>query len=184
MKIPVAGFDPSLTNWGIAEAELDLVTGILETPKLTLVEPDRITTKQVRQNSMDLHEAEQLSRTAFEVARRNKIIFVEVPVGSQSARSMASYAICVGILGALRAEGFELIEVTATEVKLALAGNKTATKAQMIDAAREFYPDAKFPTRGGKIVSKAEHVADAIGAIHAGVRTPVFKNFLRLFQEV
>jgi len=184
MKIPVAGFDPSLTHWGIAEAMLDMSTGILDTPKLTLMEPERLKNKQVRQNSMDLHEAEQLAKLALEVARRSKIIFVEVPVGSQSARAMASYGVCVGILGSIRAEGISLIEVTAIEVKLALAGTKTATKAEMIAAALAFYPDANFPKQGSRVVAKAEHVADAIGTIHAGVRTPMFNNILRLYKEV
>ncbi len=184
MKIPVAGFDPSLTHWGIAEAMLDMSTGVLDTPKLTLAEPERLKGKQVRQNSCDLHEAEQLAKLALEVARRSKVIFVEVPVGSKSARAMASYGVCVGILGSIRAEGIPLIEVTATEVKMALAGIKTATKAQMIAAAVGFYPEANFPKQGSRIVAKAEHVADAIGTIHAGVRTPMFNNILRLYQKV
>lgn len=184
MRIPVAGFDPSLTHWGIAETILDLKTGVPDTPTLTLIEPDRLKNKQVRQNSMDLHEAEQLAKAALQVARRSKAIFVEVPVGSQSARAMASYGICVGILGTLRAEGIPLIEVTPIEVKMALAGIKTATKAQMIKAAMDFYPEAEFPQHNGRIVNKAEHVADAIGTIHAGVRTPMFNNILRLYQEV
>lgn len=184
MKIPVAGFDPSLTHWGIAEAMLDMSTGILDTPKLTLIEPDRLKHKQVRQNSMDLHEAQQLAKVALEVARRSKIIFVEVPVGSQSARAMASYGVCVGILATIRADDIPLIEVTATEVKLMLAGVKSATKKQMIDAAVALYPDANFPMQGKRVVAKAEHVADAIGAIHAGVRTPMFNNILRLYKEV
>lgn len=184
MKIPVAGFDPSLTHWGIAEAELDLSTGILSTPHLTLIEPEKIKHKQVRQNSIDLFVAEQLSHTVLAVARRSKAIFVEVPVGSQSARAMASYGVCVGILGVIRAEGIPLIEVTASEVKVHLSGSKTATKAEMIEAAVNYYPDANFPMQGKRIVAKAEHVADAIGAIHAGVRTPTFQNLMRLFDNM
>jgi hypothetical protein len=166
MIIPVAGFDPSLTHWGIAEAELDLSTGILTTPVLTLVEP------------------EQLAVTAIRAARQAKVVFVEVPVGSQSARAMASYGVCVGILGALRAEGISLIEVTAFEVKKVFTGDKNATKQTMINTAVELYPDANFPRQGKRIVAKAEHVADAIAAIHAGVLTPTFQNLMRLYEKV
>lgn len=184
MKIPIVGFDPSLRNWGIAEGSLDLSTGILDDLFLSLIQPDDLIGKQVRNNSNDLHIAEQLSGPVLEAARKAKIIFVEVPVGSQSARAMASYGICVGILGAVRATGIPLIEVTPTEVKLAFTGNKNATKEQMIQQAVSLYPEANFPMRGKRITSKAEHVSDAIASIHAGVQTPMFKNLLRLFEKV
>jgi Holliday junction resolvasome RuvABC endonuclease subunit len=184
MKIPVLGMDPSLRNWGLAAAELDLTTGILETPSLGLVCPDDLTGKQVRQNSNDLHLAQQLADKVIPAAKIAKVIFVECPVGSQSARAMASYGVCVGILGAIRSLNIPLIEVTPTEVKLAFTKNKNATKAQMIAKAVELYPDAAFPTHHGKMTSKAEHVADALGAIHAGVNTSTFQNLMRLFQQV
>lgn len=184
MKIPVCGFDPSLRNWGIAESILDLQTGYLDTPKLSLVRPEDIKGKQVRQNSSDLFLAEQLAGPVLAAARRAKVIFVEVPHGSQSARAMASYGICIGVLGAVRAEGIEFIEVSADEVKKYFTGSKTATKEQMIAEAIRLYPEANFPMYHGKMTSKAEHVADAIAAIHAGVRTSTFQNLLRLFEKV
>jgi hypothetical protein len=138
----------------------------------------------VRQNSTDLHLAEQLAETAMAAARNAKVIFVEVPVGSQSARAMASYGICVGVLGAVRALGIPIIEVTPTETKKVFTGDKNATKRQMINKAFELYPDANFPWHRGQIQDKAEHMADAIASIHAGVRTPMFQNLMRLFTEV
>ena len=39
MEISVLGMDPSLRNWGLAEASLNLKTGILTTPFLSLVQP-------------------------------------------------------------------------------------------------------------------------------------------------
>lgn len=185
MKITVLGMDPSMRNWGLAEALLDLDTGVLETPSLSLVQPKDLEGKQVRQNSSDLHLTAQLAEGVLPLARKAKVIFVEVPVGSQSARSMASYGFCVGVLGAVRAEGIPLIEVTALEVKKALSGKKDATKAEMIHAGMDQYPDANWPSHNGAVsAAKAEHVADAIGAIHAGVQTPMFQNLLRLFAKV
>lgn len=180
MRIPVCGFDPSLTHWGIAEGDLDLSTGFLHDPRLTVVEPAKIKTKQVRQNSIDLDVGRQLALAAFPAAKRAKVVFVECPVGSQSARAMASYGICMGILGSMLVHDIQLIEVTATEVKKAFTGNRNATKQQMIDQALEFYPDANFPRQRGRILKSAEHVADALGAIHAGVNTPIFQNLMRL----
>ena len=184
MQIPVVGMDPSLTHWGIAEGNLDLTTGVMDTPKLTLVRPEEMKGKQVRVNSNDLFRAEQLAEIAIKAAMRAKVVFVEVPVGSQSSRAMASYGICVGVLGAIRSMGIPLIEVSPTEVKVTFTGDKTATKQQMIDRAIELYPDANFPLWGGEVSSKAEHVADAIAAIYAGVHTPTFQNLMRLFKKV
>lgn len=189
MKIPVVGFDPSLNNWGIAEAELDLQNGYLSTPKLSVVQPtDGDGKKQVRRNSLDLQRAEELAHAAMAAADRAKVVFVEVPVGSQSARAMASYGICLGILGSMRSKGIEIIEVTPDENKRVFTGSKNATKAAMIDEALKLYPEANWPTEIRKgmtriIGSKAEHMADAIAAIHAGVQTPVFQNLMRLLAR-
>lgn len=182
MKIPVVGFDPSLNNWGIAEADLDIKVGDLSNLKLSLIQPrDSDGKKQVRRNSMDLQRAEELAHGALLVARRAKVIFVEVPVGSQSARAMASYGICIGVLGAIRAEGMEIIEVSPDENKKNFTGSKTATKQDMISTGMKWYPQANWPMHQGKVsASKAEHMADAVAAIHAGVQTPVFQNLMRL----
>lgn len=184
MKIPVLGMDPSLSNWGLAEAELCLETGILDTPRLTLVTPKKMAGKQVRVNSNDLHRAEQIAAEILMKAQKAKAVFVEVPVGSQSARAMASYGICIGILATLRAQGIGFIEVTPTEVKQTFTGIPTASKQQMIDKAVELYPDANFPRYQGQVANKAEHVADAIASIHAGVNTPAFRNLLQLFKDI
>lgn len=181
MKIPVLGMDPSLRNWGLAAASLDLKTGVMDTPVLTLVCPADLKGKQVRNNSNDLHLSQQLADVVIPACRAAKAIFVEVPIGSQNSRAMASYGVCVGILGAIRSLGIPLIEVTPTELKLSMTGNKNATKQDMIDSAIKWYPDANYPLHHGKLSSKAEHVADAIGAIHAGVRTDTFQNILRLY---
>lgn len=184
MKIPVIGMDPSLRNWGLAEAVLDLEEGYLDSLTLSLIQPKDLEGKQVRQNSSDLHVASQLALGVIPLVQRATVVFVEIPVGSQSARAMASYGICVGVLGAIRAASIPLIEVTATEVKLAMTNNPNATKRQMIEAAHTAYPTANFPVHNKKIPDKAEHMADAIGAIHAGVLTPMFQQVLRLLQKV
>ena len=184
MKIPVVGFDPSLNNWGIAEAELDLQDGFLSTPTLSLVQPrDDDGKKKVRRNSLDLQRAEELMTGAMAAAERAKMVFVEVPVGSQSARAMASYGICIGVLGAIRSRGIPLIEVSPEENKKIFTGDKNAPKKVMIGRAMELYPSANWPLHGGRISeAKAEHMADAIAAIHAGVQTPMFQSLLRLYR--
>lgn len=185
MIIRVLGLDPSMRNWGMADGLLDLDTGVLTNLYLSLVQTEDIEGKQVRKNSKDLHTATQLSKAALEASKAAKIVFVEVPVGSQSANGMKSYGMCVGILGAMQAQGTRLIEVTPTEVKQVFTGNKNATKAEMIDRAMTYYPDANWPMHGTKVsASKAEHLADATAAIHAGVQTTLFQNLIKLMKEI
>ena len=179
--------DPSLRNWGMAKGTINMSIGALLLEHVEVIQPVLPTGKQVRQNSSDLEAAYQITAGALAYAKGAQAIFVEVPVGSQSARAMASYGVCVGILGALRATGIPFFEVTPTEVKLAACNTKTATKAEMIAWAMKQHPEAPWPTykqNGELLVSeaKAEHMADATGAIYAGVRTNSFKQTLHLLQ--
>lgn len=185
MQVPVLGMDPSMRNWGLAYGKLDLDSGELTDICLSVVQPKDLEGKQVRQNSSDLHLTFQLAHHVLEAVSKVKVIFVEVPVGSQSARAMASYGFCIGLLGAVRATGKTLIEVTPTENKKNFTGKGEATKKEMIDTAFEWYPNANWPKQGGKIVaSKAEHMADAIASIHAGVQTPLFQQVLELMKGI
>jgi Holliday junction resolvasome RuvABC endonuclease subunit len=182
------GFDPSLRNWGMAEAFYSLESGKVTIQKVGIVCPVLTVNKQIRQNSLDLESAQQLYAGASAFAAGAHAVFVEVPVGSQSARAMASYGICVGVLGALRANGIPFFEVTPSEVKLASVGNKTATKQEMISWATATHPEANWPMynqRGVSLVSeaKAEHMADAIAAIYAGIACNSFKQVLPFFGK-
>lgn len=190
-KIRVCGFDPSMRNWGMAVADLDLKSGLLDVPTLSIIQPRDEKSKQVRKNSKDLALAKQLFEGAYNTAKSCKVVFVEVPVGSQSARAMASYGVCVGVLGSLAGLGITIIEVSPEENKKALTGIKYATKEAMISAAMAEYPTANWPRqerngatfKKGDLKAEAEHVADAIGAIHAGCATPTFQTLLKLLRS-
>lgn len=182
--IPVLGMDPSLNNWGLAMGWYHLDTHELYIGTVQVNNPEFSQGKQVRQNSKDIERAESLYKNALTVAKHARAVFIEVPVGSQSARAMASYGICVGVLGSLRAQGIPFFEVTPTEVKMATVGKKTASKAEIIDRAVAMYPTANWPmqTKNGiqvPVATKAEHMADAVGAIEAGIELPVFKQFIQ-----
>ena len=184
----LVGMDPSLNNWGLAEAEL-LPGGHLRVIRLSVTQPEVPSGKQVRQNSKDVSVAMQLFGAAYDATGLSQVNFAEVPVGSQSARAMASYGVCAGVLGALRALGRDFIEVTPGEVKRASIGSVTATKSQMIQWAVANHPEAnwpKFKRDGVKYISeaKAEHMADAIAAIYAGIRTPMFQQLLRAMSPI
>lgn len=179
--IKLVGMDPSMNNWGLAGGLYNPATGQLSISGLGVTQPALPEGKQTRVNSSDLARAEQLFAGAINAAREAQAVFIEVPVGSQSARAMASYGICVGVLGALRASGIPFFEVTATEVKLAGPGHKTASKTEMINWAMDLHPLADWPLHNGKIsAAKAEHMADAIAAMYAGLKLPAFQQFLSM----
>lgn len=173
----VVGMDPSLRNWGISKGTFNLDTQQVLIDELEVVTPILPTGKQVRQNSVDLESAKQLSDRAMAAAKDAQAIFVEVPNGSQSARAMASYGICVGVLGALRASGIPFFEVTPNEVKVTAVGSKVATKETMINWARYRHPEANWP----KAACKAEHMADATAAIHAGLKSNEFRQLIQFY---
>ena len=182
-NLRLLGCDPSLRNWGLAVGVYNLETQKLQIESLAVACPELPKGKQVRQNSLDLESAFQLYQHTSAVVQDAHAVFVEVPVGSQSARAMASYGICVGVLGALRANGIPFFEVTPTEVKLAGPGSKTATKQEMIQWAMGKHPEANWPTykEHGKLLvseTKAEHQADAVAAIYAGLACNAFKQIL------
>lgn len=187
-KLKVVGFDPSLRNWGIAVGHLWLQDSRhLEVNFLDIVQPELPKSKQVRQNSLDLETARLLSEGVLRHLTDVDAVFVEVPVGSQSARAMASYGVCVGILGAIRAMGIPFFEVSPEEVKRVAVGTKIATKAQMIEWAVSKYPDINWPTCKNKgvtqvVTGKAEHMADAIAAIHAGISCQPFQQLLSMLK--
>jgi len=182
-KLRVVGCDPSLRNWGLAIGTYDMGTKKIEIERLSLICPTLPKGKQVRQNSLDLESAVQHTQGTVAAAVGAHAIFVEVPVGSQTARAMASYGICVGVLGALRAGGIQFFEVTPTEVKVATGNKKTASKTQMIEWAMRQHPEANWPTykRCGEALlseAQAEHMADAVATIYAGVNSNSFQQLL------
>jgi hypothetical protein len=97
---------------------------------------------------------------------------------------MASYGVCVGVLAACP---IPLIQVTPSEVKLAGTGFKTATKDEMVEAAMNKFPTANWllTKRGGQMVpvSANEHLADAVFAIEAGLKTDQLKQAIALMRQ-
>lgn len=186
--IKIVGLDPSLSNFGIAQCTLDIDTLEFSVDNLILVETspekDKKVRKQVRKNSEDLDRAQALYGGMLLGCTGAKLAIAEVPVGSQSSRAMASYGVCLGVLAACP---IPLVQVTPNEVKIAATNCKTATKEEMIEWANEKYPYANWLThkRGGQTVltAKNEHLADAIAAVEAGIRTDQFQQILAMMRN-
>lgn len=183
--LKIGGFDPSMKNFGLVKAELDMQAGVLDNLVLYLVQtkPDSKNKKTTYKNVQDFKRAQMLFNETYEFFKDLDVICVELPVGSQSAAAMKSYGMCVALTAALN---IPMIFVTATEVKIAGAGNKNSTKKQMIDWAVKEYPDASWLTykkHGVMLLNGAnEHLADALAAIHAGVQTDQFEIYKRLYN--
>jgi Holliday junction resolvasome RuvABC endonuclease subunit len=178
-----------MSNFGMVKGHLDMTSGAFFPDDIQLIEtkPDTKNKKTVRKNSDDLNRAKAIFDGMTEFIADVEIVFVEIPVGSQSARAMASYGMCIGILSSIQKS---FVQVTPLEVKIAATGKKTATKAEMINWATTLYSKVNWFTRKLKgvetVTNKNEHLADAIAAIHAGCKTEQFKQMQsmhKLFKE-
>lgn len=184
-KIKIVGCDPSLRNFGFAQATLNVHTLEYTVDNLILVESEGQAGKVVRKNSDDLRRAQQLYGGLILACTGAQLAIAEVPVGSQSARAMASYGMCVGVLAACP---IPLIQVLPHEVKLAATGYKQAAKEEMIEWAMGKFPSANWLMRKlkGQMVPVAdnEHLADACAAIEAGIRTDQFKQAVAMYKAL
>jgi hypothetical protein len=181
-SLSVAGMDPSSRNWGIAGGTVCTVTGKLTIKSLRVVRSIETKGKQVRQSSSDLSMAKQLYEGVLPYMKA-RVICAEIPVGSQSSRASLCSGVCIGILGSLRNTS-QFIEVSPTELKVASHGSKTATKKQMIAWAMKAHPEAPWPRKsnGEVLLGDAEHMADAVAAIYAGLATDQYKQLVQFLQ--
>jgi Holliday junction resolvasome RuvABC endonuclease subunit len=183
MKVKLVGIDPSLSNLGVARMVYDTERNELAVETLTLTQTERRVNKVVRQNSDDLRRATELYGAMVLATTDRALAFAEIPSGAQHARAAYSFGMVIGLLASIR---IPLIQVQPQEVKLAAVGTKTASKEEMIEWAVESYPDAPWirkQVKGAlKVVDKNEHIADAVAAVHAGVRTDEFKRMLSMLS--
>lgn len=142
-KIKVVGLDPSVTNFGICEALVDVDTVDFEVIDLNLVKtssnPDGRRSVDDRRRCVEI--AQQLRKSLVGAAW----CFYEVPQigGAQmQARSIWSSGMMFGLLASF--DGVDPVEVTPIEVKMAAVGRKDATKNDMIEWAVAKFPEARW----------------------------------------
>lgn len=182
-KITLLALDPALANTGLAVFEICLETETFEVTAIDLIETQVSKTKTVRKNSEDLERARHIYKSLINYVHQADVLAVEIPVGSQTARAMTSYGICIGILSSIDKP---LIQLTATQVKK-VSGNSSASKKQMIEYAHSQFPELKWLTVKRKglvsLVDKNEHIADAICAGIASLDTDEFKLIQSSFNK-
>lgn len=189
--IKVLGQDPSMNNWGLVAAEINIETyDIKVVDMLVLAKPkqEKARKKQVRQNSQDLERAKAVHEGLHSFIKQYTphMTMVEVPHGSQSASAMKGYGLCLGVLGSMP---MPMIQLQESECKINAVGARSATKKQMIEWAMSEHPSAPWKLRKskGELVSVDgynEHVADAIGALHAGILTDQFSSAIELAKHM
>lgn len=185
MIIKIVGIDPALRNTGLALAEFDTETGSLKYTTIHLLQTENQAGKTVRKSSDDLRCARELSRGIKKFLNDHKPHFVmaEIPTGTQSARGAFSNGVCLGLLAGL---GYEIVELSPTEVKMASVGERTASKQDMITWAVAEEPNLPWlyrTSKGKKILKNDnEHLADAVAAINAGVQSVQFLMALRVLS--
>jgi len=179
--VTVMGIDPSLRNTGIAVAFVDTEENKIERIINLVLARTQPGPKSQRKSSADFEAASVISATIRRVVHEYdpKVVFAEIPSGTQSSRASFALGITLGIMATMQPKP---IEVTPQQTKLQSVGVRTATKGEMIEWAVGLYPDAPWQrSTVGRIMNANEHLADACGVIHAGLVTPeweVIRNLL------
>jgi len=182
-KIPVAGLDGSLRNFGIVKGHYDTDNQTFIVTAMHLVQTEKSKNKQVRASSDNLARAQQIATNLQDLLRDTAVVFLEVPSGGQSYAAVLGFGITIGLYASLTVP---VVEVSPSETKLAAVGTKTASKQEMIEWATEQFPDADWRKRKLKgemvLTNDNEHLADSVAIIHAGIRTPSFQQTIAMLR--
>jgi len=176
-RVKIIGIDPSLRNFGIAKGWFDLNTLKWEVEEVELIKTEKSKIKAMRKSADDYSRARILYEGLKEAEKGAELAFIEMPIGSQSASAMLSYGACVALAACI---DIPLIQVTPSQVKIEAVGDRNATKEEMIAWATTLFPNANWLRQGKRIIGANEHLADACGAINAGMQESDFKAWVEM----
>jgi len=183
--IKFGAIDASMRNCGLVFGTYDVGQATYKIGEGHLIQTFRDNTKGVRASAKD-YDACRLMYTKLQAYLKTyapQIMFAEMPTGSQSANGMKSYGMSLALLGTI---GCPVIQVSPQEVKVAAVDSKTASKDTMIRWAMQKYPDIQWLMRKLKgemtFLNKNEHIADACGAVEAGMRTDQWRQLIAVMQ--
>lgn len=187
MKIKIVGFDPSMSNWGIAKATLDVNTMEFTVDDLTLVETESESKKGVIKQSDDLRRARIVKEGMLEACEDASFAISEIPFCNPAGYAAANFNSGL-VTGVLAACPIPLIQVFPSEVKMKATGIRSATKEEMIAWAMKKFPDAPWRMRtlkGKQVPTKAnEHLADAVASINAGLDSQQLQQALAIYKGI
>lgn len=188
MKIKIVGIDPALSNCGFAIGEFDTNTNKYDIKKIKLIQTEPTKSKQLRKSSDDIARSQKVAKEFYESTKDAHFVFVEIPTGAQSARAAFSFGVVTGIVAAASVSPstkWRLIQLTPTEVKQAIPdGSRNTAKQEIMEWAEKTFPNVGWEKRGGKLINKMEHPADACAIINAGVRHDDFLNSMTILSNL
>lgn len=187
MEINVCGFDPSMSNWGVVHAKLNVVTNQVTIMGMHICRTESESKKNVIKQSDDLRRAKILHAEVLLVAQNKAIVFSEIPFCNPGTYASANFNAGL-VTGVLAACPVPLIQVFPQEIKMMACGSRSATKDEMIEWAVKLHPEAPWLRRtfkGKQVLTKDnEHLADALGAIYSGIRSEQFKQAISMLRAV
>lgn len=167
----VLGIDPSLRNFGIVYAEVQGST--LQDVRFFQIssEMSKVTPKYL--GTFDRYaKLSYLIGTFLDDLPTSEIdkVYMEISTGSQDIRAAQAMAVST-FTGAIIFErvGIEYNLVTPRMMKKYLLQNSTAEKKDIIDNLSTRFPDLPWFRKGGKVLLKNEHLADALAVLLWGL---------------
>lgn len=199
--IRALGIDMAFANVGLAHCEIILPTHasgykpLVRVMDLELIQTEMFEDRKVvRKSSIELRRAKELVAAISKAVERfnHKLVFAEVPSGSQSANAGRALGIA---LGCLASAPVPIVEVNAMEVKRIVhvsgKGRKMPSKQEMIAYAVRRWSEApwllhKSNGKGfkrGDLMNANEHLADALITVLAGLDSEEFKRLLSIMPK-
>lgn len=154
--LKVVSFDPSLSNWGIAYCSY--TPNYLSIDKVSIIQTKPLKKSKLSKSLQDMSRILTLHEGVLKAIEDCDVVVAELPTGSQSARAMMSYGVCLALVTAIDKP---LITVTPSQVKK-VVGAHTTSKEEIIDWVNFNHPNVL-----DKAKTRSEHQADAVVAIYA-----------------
>jgi Holliday junction resolvasome RuvABC endonuclease subunit len=179
-RIKIVGVDPSLRSTGLAIGWLDIDTLQWEVEEVKLVKTEKSKLKMIRKSADDYDRCRILYEGLRETVEDAQLAFVEMPIGSQSSDAMKSYGAMCMLAATIDCP---MIQVTPAAVKVQATGDKLAQKEEMIEWATNKWPDINWLRSGKRLIGANEHLADACGAINAGMKEGDFDAVVAMLRS-
>jgi len=171
MPVRVVGIDPGFAAIGLAAVDLLHPAGAtIRAVELLQTKPSH---KKERLASSD-DESRRLTEIedviiAFLDVHLPDVVAIEDPPWGKNAKAVRVCALMWGAAHALcRVRGLTVVNLTSQSIKKTVAGKRTASKEEVLDAIK-----AKYPFDGWPTTNAVEHVADAVGAALTSRTHPV-----------
>lgn len=103
-----------------------------------------------------------------------EIVFLESPTGSQNSSGMLSYGFEVSLNAFIQTLGYKVMDISPSEAKKCLTGDKNASKEYVMKAALNLYPEIlsilpkEYKDRSGNPRNYCEHIFDSMAVYRAG----------------